>query len=80
MDEATRAVAELDYLLADPAPDAVVARFADFSVDFELRFFVNDVAREPRAIDEMHRRVFRRFKAEGIEIPFPVRRVVIDKA
>lgn len=78
-DEATRAAAELDYLLADPAPDALVTRFAEFSVDFELRFFVKDVAREPRALDEMHRRVFRRFKAEGIEIPFPVRRVLIDK-
>lgn len=80
VDEAVRARADLDYILEDPSPDAIVKGFGDFSVDFELRVYLTDIAREERARDELYRRVFRRFREEGIGIPFPVRRVLLDKA
>ncbi|MDP2311576.1 MAG: mechanosensitive ion channel family protein [Pseudomonadota bacterium] len=68
---------ELDYLLELPPPEALLLRFGDFSLDFELRFTIDDIAKQPYALDELHRRVFARFREEGIAIPYPVRTVVM---
>jgi small-conductance mechanosensitive channel len=77
IDEAVRAMPELVYLLPTPAPDALLLKFGDFALEFQLRFYVTDIARQPAALDEMHRRVLRRFREEGIEIPFPVHTVLL---
>ncbi len=77
VDEALQAVAQLDYLLAEPMPEALLIRLGEYALDYQLRFHVRDVVVQGPALDEMNRRVVKRLRAEGIEIPFPVRTVRI---
>lgn len=60
--------------LEDPAPFCVMREFGDSSVNFLLAFWVGDV-REGRygPQNDVMMAIFKRFGAEGIEIPFPQR-------
>ena len=75
VDVVRQAVPELDYLLAEPTPEALLLKLGDWSLDFELRFHITDIARQPHAIDQILRRILVRFRAEDIHIPFPVQTV-----
>ena len=55
-------------------PKAFITSFGDSSINFEIRFWVNDPEAGIGAIrSEIFMQVWKRFKAEGIEIPFPQR-------
>ena len=57
-------------ILEDPPPSIRFSKFADSSLDFEIRFWVdNDQVRQPVASD-LHYAIFEAFQARGIEIPF----------
>jgi MscS family membrane protein len=62
----------------DPEREPVVTltRFGDFSVSFRLVFWVRDYEEQGLALGEVHEEIYRRFAEAGIEIPFPVRRVI----
>jgi small-conductance mechanosensitive channel len=61
-------------VLNEPDPKAFVTAFADSSINFEIRFWVNDPEAGIGAIrSEIFMEVWKRFKEEGIEIPFPQR-------
>jgi small-conductance mechanosensitive channel len=79
LDEAERVRQSVDCILADPAPDVVMVAFGESSLDFELRVHLTDIARQPFAVDVLHRAVLKRFRAEGIGIPFPMRHVLLDR-
>jgi small-conductance mechanosensitive channel len=76
VEEVKKATVDLEYLLDTPEPHALLLRFGEYSLQFEVRFFVTDIARKNAALDEMHRRILRRFRAEGIDIPYPVHTVL----
>jgi small-conductance mechanosensitive channel len=78
VDELQKAARELDILLEDPAPQAYFRTMGDFALEFELRFYVRDIASEERARDEVNHRVFARLRAEGIQIPFPTRTLIVQ--
>ncbi len=69
-----------EYVVADRAPVALVTRFADSSVDMRLVFWTRNVAERALAISEVHEEIARRLAEAGIEIPFPVRRVIQEVA
>ncbi len=46
-------------------------RFGDFSLDFELRFHLADLLTGNAVRNDLRLSIIERFRAEGIEIPFP---------
>jgi small-conductance mechanosensitive channel len=74
------AVGAVPGLLADPAPVVrFIPGFGDSSLNFTLILFVNEFTDQPVVQHEIRKRIFKRFKTEGIEIPFPQRTVHIRK-
>lgn len=70
------AATEHHRCIADPAPQCFLREFGDSSINFVLLFWVGDVQIgrwEPQS-DVMFA-IWRKFKASGIEIPFPQRDV-----
>lgn len=81
LDVAHKAIGEVEDLLADPEP-LVMFRpgFGDFSLGFRLIVHVTSYARQFRVQHHLHKRIFARFREEGIEIPFPIRTVHLRPA
>lgn len=80
IEEAMNAVGEIPGLLGDPAPFVrFIPGFGDSSLDFTLICQVQEFVDQYLAQHELRKRIFRRFRAEGIEIPFPHRTVYLRK-
>ena len=62
-----------DQVSADPKPFVLFMDFGASSLDFELRCFTGEVTLRPRIASEIRFEIDRRFREEGIEIPFPQR-------
>lgn len=66
--------AETARILQRPAPRAFIVAFGDSSIDFELRFWISDPEEGLGAVrSDLYMGVWKAFKREGIEIPFPQR-------
>jgi small-conductance mechanosensitive channel len=78
MEEAAGAVGSVPGLLGDPAPFVrFIPGFGDSSLDFTLICQVAEFTDQYLAQHELRKRIFRRFKREGVEIPFPHRTVYV---
>jgi small-conductance mechanosensitive channel len=78
VDEARRAAGEVPGLLADPPPLArLIPGFGAYSLDFTLVCQVASFVDQYPVQDELRKRILRRFQAEGIGIPYPVRTVEV---
>lgn len=64
---------ESTSVLSDPAPSPLFKGFGDSSLDFELRVWISDVRDRLRVRSEICQFIDRRFREEGVEIPFPQR-------
>ena len=65
-------------VMDDPAPGAFVEAFADSGINLQLGFWIRDPTEGTLGIrSEINLEIWRRFRAEGIEIPFPQREVRI---
>lgn len=63
-------------VMKDPAPGAFVEAFADSGINLQLGFWISDPAEGTLGIrSAINLEIWRRFKEEGIEIPFPQREV-----
>lgn len=60
-------------VLEDPAPVVLFMGFGESSLDFELRVWVGAVDVRLPTFSELHADIDRRFRREGIRIPFPQR-------
>lgn len=77
-EEANKAVGEVDGLLGEPKPAArFIPGFGESSLDFTLVFHVREFADQANVQHELRKRILKRFRQEGIEIPFPHRTVYI---
>ena len=78
---AIEAALATERVLARPAPLCLIRGFGESSVDLELRFWLSDpeegVANVSSAI---FLNVWKRFQAQGIEIPFPQRKITLKRA
>jgi len=78
---ALAAIASVERVLSDPAPVCNLARFGDSSLDFALWFWIGDPI---QGVGNVRSAVlfalWDAFKREGIEIPYPVRDMRLDKA
>ncbi len=65
-------------VMDDPAPGAFVEAFADSGINLQLGFWIRDPTEGTLGIrSAINLEIWRRFRAEGIEIPFPQREVRI---
>jgi small-conductance mechanosensitive channel len=67
-------------VLKDPKPDVLFSEFADSAMTFNLRVWTRDYINRPGVLkSQLYYEIARRFREEGIEIPFPQRDVRIRK-
>lgn len=72
------AVGDVPGLLGDPEPFVrFIPGFGDSSLDFTLICQVKEFTDQYLVQHELRKRIFKRFKEEGIEIPFPHRTVYL---
>jgi small-conductance mechanosensitive channel len=80
VEEAKKGTVTIPGLLADPAPFVrFIPGFGESSIDFTLICQVAEFADQYLAQHELRKRIFRRFKEAGIEIPFPQRTVHVKE-
>ena len=78
VEEAKKAVGEIPGLLGNPEPFVrFIPGFGDSSLNFTLICQVREFVDQYPAQHELRKRIFKRFKEEGIEIPFPHRTVYL---
>lgn len=78
IEEAKKAAEDIPGLMADAEPFVrFIPGFGDSSLDFTLICRVNEFVDQYLAQHEIRKRIFRRFREEGIEIPFPHRTVYL---
>ena len=71
--------AEVDDVLADPAPEAYFASFGDSALNMALFFWVEEYGTLFSVTDKINSRILKRFGDNSIEIPFPTRTVKMQK-
>ena len=67
------------YLVSDPKPNVRMRAFGASSLEFQLRGWIEEPVLHGRAVDELLTQIYKRFNAEGIEIPFPQTDVHLKK-
>ncbi|MDP2168559.1 MAG: mechanosensitive ion channel family protein [Thermodesulfovibrionales bacterium] len=78
VEEAKKAVGEIPGLLGDPEPFVrFIPGFGESSLEFTLICQVGEFVDQYLAQHELRKRIFKRFKDEAIEIPFPHRTVYL---
>jgi small-conductance mechanosensitive channel len=63
-----------------PEPFVVWMDFGASSLDFELRAFLSDISKGLHTRSDLRAAIFRKFKENGVEIPFPQQDVYIKTA
>jgi small-conductance mechanosensitive channel len=75
-EEARGAVGEIKGLLSAPEPSVrFIPGFGDFALGFTLICHIAEYTDQYHIQHELRKRIFKRFKKEGITIPFPTRTV-----
>ena len=75
-EEARLGAKEIPGLLAEPEPFVrFIPGFGDSSLNFTLICQVSEFVDQYLAQHELRKRIFRRFRKEGVEIPFPIRTI-----
>jgi small-conductance mechanosensitive channel len=81
LEEAMRAAGEVPGLLAEPPPFVrFIPGFGAYSLDFTLICQVKTFVDQYLVQHELRKRILRRFRTEGIEIPFPTRTIISSSA
>ncbi|MBZ0268708.1 mechanosensitive ion channel family protein, partial [bacterium] len=65
--------AEVDEVCEQPEPRVRFREMGDSALIFSLLFWIIDPGQRGAAVDAVNTGILRRFRAEGIEIPFPQR-------
>jgi small-conductance mechanosensitive channel len=70
---------EVDAVLRDPSPEAFFVAFGDSALNMSLFFWVDEYANLFKINDRINTRIVQRFREYNIEIPFPIRTVIMEK-
>lgn len=65
--------------LEDPVPIVIFEEFGDFSLNFQLVVWIQDVRKKFEVLDEINTEINKRFEEEKIEIPFPITTVHVRR-
>ena len=74
-----QAAADAAGVLASPAPKVFLVDFADSSVTYEIKYWINNHAAYNEINDAVHTNSWYALKRAGIAIPFPIRTVQIER-
>jgi len=77
LDVAREVIADVEGGLRDKPPVMLYRAFGASSVDFEVRLMVREFRSQGPVRHEFIKRLHERYRTEGIEIPFPIRTVVM---
>ncbi len=81
LEEASNAAGSVPGLLAEPAPSVqLIPGFGDSAMNFTLGYSVAEFVDQYRVQHELRKRILKRFRAEGIEMPYPTRTVYVREA
>jgi small-conductance mechanosensitive channel len=73
---ARQAAKEVPGMLIEPAPSVMFdPGFGDFALGFTLNYQIAEFANQFGVRHELRKRIFRRFKEDGVVMPFPTRTV-----
>ena len=79
--EAQKAAGEITGFLKEPPPFVrFIPGFGDSSLNFTLICQVAEYVDQYLVQHELRKRIFKRFRKEGIEIPFPIRTVYLKES
>ena len=78
VEEAQKAVGEVAGLLGEPAPAAqLIPGFGESALNFTLGCQVAEFVDQFKVQHELRKRIVKRFRAEGIAMPYPTRTVYV---
>ncbi|MBI5756408.1 MAG: mechanosensitive ion channel [Nitrospirae bacterium] len=78
LEEVLKGAGDIPGLLKDPVPAVrLIPGFGENSLDFTIICHVREFADQQPVQHELRKRILKRFKEEGIEIPFPHRIVYV---
>lgn len=81
IEEAKKGAKDIPGLLGEPEPFVrFIPGFGESSLDFTLICQVREFVDQYLTQHELRKRIFKRFKEEDIEIPFPIRTVYLKQA
>jgi len=66
-------------VLKDPAPEALFLSFGENSLNMSLFYWVSDYTKLVPTTDRINSKILERFSSNGIQIPYPTRRVVLER-
>jgi len=66
-----------DGVLDHPPPRVFLDRFDDYSVVYDVRFWISEYHRKPELENVVRTRIWYVLKREGMTIPFPIRDVTV---
>jgi len=70
---------KVEEILKNPAPRVYFMEMADFSLNFEVVFWINNYKKRFEAQDKFICLSYKKLQANGIKIPFPTRTIYIEK-
>jgi len=73
-------VADVPEILLQPSPEVFLLGYGDSSINYELRFWIDQYEILPTIRDRVMSKIWYRFRREGIQIPFPIRTVTMETA
>ena len=65
-------MANCPLVLEAPAPDTMIRDFANSSIVYRVRFWIEDFELDEEASDQVRAAIYYAFRREGIEIPYPI--------
>jgi small-conductance mechanosensitive channel/CRP-like cAMP-binding protein len=66
-------LAAMAEICREPAPVVQLKNFGDFSLDYEVKFWIEDYSQHNVITSEVRRRIWYAFRRRDIQIPYPVR-------
>ncbi len=75
----SKALESMPEIRHDPPPEVQLVDFGDSSLDYVVKFWIDDYSRHNVIASEVRRRIWYAFRRHGIEIPFPKRDVYMKQ-
>jgi len=74
-----KALESMPEIRRDPRPEVQLADFADFALNYLVKFWIDDYDRHNIIASQARRRIWYAFRRQGIEIPYPKRDVYVKQ-
>ncbi len=70
---------QFEEVMKNPPPAVFLKKYNDFSIDYDIRFWIRDYSQYRRIRDDVYALLWYYFKREEITIPFPIRTLHIPR-